>query len=127
MGLLDDQIAGDALQAFMDTDGFAETIQYIPNPLNPANATNGNVTRSIAAVVRRMTPEPQMGTRGDVQPKLLVIVANDPVLGIASDQVDYGGDKLYFPYRLGESPSTHPLKQAKASETNDPGCLTLEV
>ena len=118
MGMLNDQIAGDAVASFMDADGFAEAVIYTPK---------GGTPRTINAIVRRETPESQMGSAQDVQPRLLVIVANDPVLGIASNQVNYGGDTITLARRIGQTPSSLTIKMAKGQETNDPGCLSLEL
>ncbi len=129
MGLLEDQIEDDAIMSFLDVDGFAETVVYVPgSQLANYNATPRTYAgRSISAVVRRMVPEAAFGIRQDVQPRLLVIVANSATLGISSSELDTGGDKLILPYRIGEAASMHPVKQQKGSETNDPGCLYLEI
>lgn len=124
-GLLNQQVASDATLAFIDPDGsFAESITYIPSS---ANLLRGVTQKTINAIVVREVPVKQLGTTQDVQHRLKVVVANDPLLGISSALIDYGGDKVSLQYRIGETVSTHSIKQCAPQETNDPGMLTLEV
>ena len=118
MGILDDQILDDAKLAFIDADGFAESIVYI-------KAVSGE-RRTINAVVQRHAPEQQLGTPYDAQPRMLIWVANDATTGIASSELNTGGDKVEFPYRLGQLPSVLAIKQAKGP-AHDSGMMMLEV
>lgn len=126
MGLIDDQIASDASITFIDPDSsFGESIVYIPSA---ANLARGVTQKTINAIVVREIPVPQMGSTQDVQHRLKVFVANDPVLGISSALVDYGGDKVQLRYRVGDAAlSTHSIKQQSSPETHDAGMLALEV
>ena len=118
MSVFDDQVTDDVQRAFLDADGPAETIQYIPRV---------GASRYILAVIQRQTPVPLMGTTQDVTAKALVIVANHATRGISSATLDTGGDKIRFALRRGGTAESFPVKLSKAAETNDPGCLAMEV
>jgi len=111
---LHDLIKEDAKKVFANPDDFAEPIVYYKR--------NGR-SRKIDAVVVRETlgilPED-----GDVvYPLFEVHVANDQVEGIASDELNLGGDELEFSVRVGQPVSRHSILKLLS---HDEGMLVLE-
>ena len=111
---LHDTIIEDAKKVFINPQEFGESIVYYKR--------NGR-TRPISAVVIRealgILPED-----GDVvYPMFEIHVANDPSEGIASDELNLGGDQLEFPDRVGQTPKRHSILKLLS---HDEGMLVLE-
>ena len=111
---LHETIIADALSVFCNSDDFAESIVYYKR--------NGR-SRKIKAVVMRealgILPED-----GDVvYPMFEVHVANSEDDGIASDELDLGGDQLEFPTRIGQPTMRRSIMKLLS---HDEGMLVLE-
>ena len=117
---LRDSIVADALTVFLVADDFAETITYYPHRFFGEEARESRVIR--ASVERE-----QIANFGEDAvtnlPVFTVHVANDPVNGIASDEIDTGGDKLAFAPRDGKPVKTYSII---ALTTQDEGMLVLQ-
>jgi len=113
-------IVSDALKVFLVVDDFAEVVTYYPHRFFGEEA---RAPRAIKASVERE----QIANFGeDVVtnlPVFTVHVANDPVNGIASDEIDCGGDKLSFAPRDGAAVKTYSII---ALTTQDEGMLVLQ-
>ncbi len=95
---LREQITSDATGVFLDTDEFAESVTYVPNSYFGEAARDD---RSIAALVIRNGHET---SEDDVTIySFEVTVANDSTLGISSDEINLGGDKIKIPPRDGKT------------------------
>ena len=113
-------IQNDATLVFTVTDDFAEIITYYPHKYYGAVARD---PRAINAVVFREAIT-QLSEDGDVVTyRFEVHVANDSVLGIASDELDTGGDQLEFPARDGKAAERRTIT---ALSSQDHGMLILE-
>ena len=75
----------------------AETVLYKPKTGSP---------RSIRAVVSRNQAEPIAGVDGGSAPRFEVLVKNDGTNGIASDELDTGGDRIDMAKRVADIPKT---------------------
>jgi hypothetical protein len=124
MGLLEDQLLDDAVNVFVDDDGFGEIVTYTPSQ---ASQSKGATPRTIKAVIVRDPPIPDNADASFIMPKMICTVANDPVAGIASSQVDYGGDTVTVAYRIGTTAKAYQIRQTKLYENNDAGCVTVEL
>lgn len=91
--------AQDAIDVFLDTDEFAETIQYLKR--------GGADPRSIKAIVDRSPPEIITATPSQIAPKFVVSVANDSTYGISSTELTLDGDALTFADREGKAAEKH--------------------
>ena len=80
MGLLDQVLAGDAA-AFIDADGWGESITYI---------NIRGVRRTIFAVVEREEAVPLPGPSQAHISKVTIVVANNSTTGIASAEISEG-------------------------------------
>ena len=109
---LRDTIAADAYTVFTSTDDFAEVITYLPR--------HGDA-RSINAVVIR---DAIQDSDGIVMPSWTVNVANDSTHGIASTEIDIGGDQVMLPPRDGEPAKTRTIQHILIQ---DHGMLVLQV
>jgi len=103
-------LTGDA-QTFLHD--FGETVTYKPRSGKP---------RAIKAVVDRSPPAPV--EPGAIAPLATITVANDQHEGIASDQLDTGGDEVDMAVRVGAEPTTRTIT---ALLDQDDGMITLEV
>ena len=74
----------------------AETVTYFP--------ASGS-SRQIKAVIDRIGAERIEGVAGGSRPRIEVLVKNDSASGIASDELDTGGDKIKLAVRDGKEPS----------------------
>ena len=83
-----------AAPAFFQLPG-AEVVTYFPR--------SGN-SRQIKAVVTRTEAEPAPAADGLVAPVFEVLVRNDSTAGIASDELDTGGDKIEMAVKVGDRP-----------------------
>ncbi len=86
-----DNLKRDALNLFLNTNEFAETIQYTPK---------GGAPKTIKAVInrRRLNPGGEESGR-TLQNQLEILIANDSVYGVSA--VNKGGDQVFFPEVLG--------------------------
>lgn len=112
---LHDTIHADALSVFCNSDDFAETIVYYKR--------NGR-SRDIKAIVIRsnavMLPESQNDLN---TPVFEVHVANSETAGIASDEIDLGGDELALSPRVGEPTERRSILRILE---HDEGMMVLE-
>jgi len=97
------------------TDTFGETVTYYP-------ASGGS--REITAVVKRQPPEILEGSIRGHSPVLIVFVENDATTGIASTEIDIGGDEIQVPLRVGDTSSRRRITQIR---NQDAGMLELEL
>lgn len=113
---LRDTLTDDASSVFLNTDEFAESVTYKPR---------GSVTtRPIRAVVEREQLATVNEDGGEtVAPMFIVHVANDSTLGISSDELDTGGDKISLPVRDGMTASYRAITRLISQ---DNGMLVLE-
>jgi hypothetical protein len=111
---LHDLIKEDAKKVFANADDFAEPIVYYKR--------NGRSRKIDAVVVREalgILPED-----GDVvYPVFEIHVANDEAEGIASDELNLGGDELEFADRVGQLVKRHSILRLTS---HDEGMLILE-
>jgi hypothetical protein len=111
---LHDTIIEDAKTVFANPQDFAEPIVYYKR--------NGRSRKINAVVIREalgILPED-----GDVvYPMFEIHVANDPSEGIASDELNLGGDQLEFADRVGQPPKRHSILKLLS---HDEGMLVLE-
>lgn len=117
---LRDSITADALAVFCNTDDFAEVVTYYPHRFYGDAVRE---PRQIKAVVFR---EQITALTEDVQTNLPVFqihVANDPVDGISSTELDTGGDQIELSPRDGEPTQRRSITQLI---TQDHGMLVLE-
>ena len=91
MGFLDDALAEDAA-IFVDLDGFGEEVTYTPRVGD---------AREINAQVQREVRETDEDYQGSLVPSIIVEVRNSATLGISSDEVNTGGDKITLAERIG--------------------------
>lgn len=91
--IFDDTIAA-AAESFFLLPG-SETVTYYPAV---------GAGRQISAVVSRTEPDQIPGVEGGSFTGPTVLVRNDPAEGIASDEVDTGGDKIECSKRVGNMP-----------------------
>lgn len=107
-------LSADAAKFMLD---FAEDIVYRP--------LNGR-PRTIKAVVNRDVHRPMDGAGGGRPINAMTItVANDRITGIASDEIDTGGDRIDVAVRVGGRPETRPI--ASDILNQDAGMLELGV
>ena len=111
---LHDLIKEDAKKVFANPDDFAEPVVYYKR--------NGRSRKIDAVVVREalsILPED-----GDVvYPVFEIHVANDEAEGIASDELNLGGDELEFADRVGQPVKRHSILRLTS---HDEGMLILE-
>jgi len=117
---LHDMIETDAITVFTSTDDFAEVVTYYPRQrFGEATPTS----RTINAVVMREQIQ-TIGEDGDtVSPMWQVHVANDSTYGIASSELDLGGDQISFPPRDGKTAERRAITQLMIQ---DHGMLVIE-
>lgn len=73
----------------------AEIVTYFPR---------SGASRRIEAVVTRSQAEPAPDDQGVVAPVFEVLVRNDSSAGIASDELDTGGDRIELAVKVGGRP-----------------------
>ena len=81
-----------AVDNFLDV--FGETVTYYPA---------GGSSRSIQAVIVRKEVEAMAGFSDVNNPVAIMQVANDSTRGIASFEIDRGGDEIEYSYKLGKT------------------------
>jgi len=111
MGDLDDVLPAIAADAML---AVGETIYYKPA---------GGDDREIEAVVDRNPPVTVPGTSG-ITPSMRITVINNSTTGIASDEVNLGGDQVKLAVRLGDTAEYRPII---ALVSHDTGFVTVEV
>ena len=104
----------DAVAVFCNPDDFAESVVYYKR--------NG-LSRTINAVVVReaFAINPEDGDT--ITPVFEVFVANDSTKGIASDEINIGGDMLAFAVRVGKAVERRSIVRLMS---HDEGMLVLE-
>lgn len=91
---------------------FGETVTYY----NRA----GDAGRTITAIVERGTPR-VIAETGDVNSRAMIVrVANDSTTGIASSELNTGGDEISLPLQEGES----AVRRSVVRRLNDNAGLT---
>lgn len=86
-----DNLRRDALNSFLNTNEFAETIQYTPK---------GGSPKTIKAVISRKRLAPGGEESGRVlQDQIEILIANDPTYGVSL--INKGGDEVLFSEILG--------------------------
>jgi hypothetical protein len=111
---LHDTIRSDAAQVFCNASDFAESVVYYKR--------NG-LSRTINAVVQReaFAINPEDGDT--ITPVFEVHVANDAATGIASNELNIGGDMLTFAVRVGKPAERRSITRLIS---HDEGMLVLE-
>lgn len=118
---LRDTIAEDAATVFCNADDFAEIVTYYPHRYFGEESRENRV---IIAVVEREQLQSFSEDAGEsVTPIFRVHVANSSTLGISSDEIDLGGDKIGLPPRDGK---TAVIKSITQLLTQDNGMLVLQ-
>tara|TARA_R100001163_G_C5049198_1_gene186157 strand:+ start:191 stop:556 length:366 start_codon:yes stop_codon:yes gene_type:complete len=110
----------DAVQVFLRTDDFAETVSYHPHTYYGGTPA---ASREIVAVVERMEVQTLDEGGNAVIPMFQVHVANNATTGISSDEIDTGGDQLSFAVRNGEAATRRSIISVS---TQDSGMLVLQ-
>lgn len=114
-------IDSDASDVFLVQDDFAESVTYRAHQDFTEPAV---VDRVITAVVIRQELTGYTENGGEiVTPVWEVNVANDATLGISSDELNLGGDKIYLSRRDGEDASWRTVVRLIQQ---DHGMLVLE-
>lgn len=90
---LKETIASDASLVFLNEDEFAEQVVYLPK---------GGGSRTILAVVEREPPTLMDDAGNILSPSFMIYVANSNVAGIASNEIDTGGDRIQITNRVNE-------------------------
>lgn len=109
-----DEILEDTAGGFIDRLG-GETITYLPR---------AGGSREIQAVVNRRPPESIPAAPRGFAPLLTILVLNNAVSGISSNELDKGGDKVTVAVRIGE---TAQNRKISGIEMQDTAMLKLEV
>ena len=111
---LHDTIQSDAVNVFANKDDFAEPVVYYKRT---------GKARPIGAIVVRdsLSILPEDGDT--ITPAFEIFIPNDIVKGIASDELDLGGDSIAFAVRVGEKPTRRTIMKLLA---HDEGMLQLE-
>lgn len=108
-------IVTDATTVFTSTDDFAEPVTYYPV---------GGGSRSINAVVIREPYETVSEVSDISTPAWQVHVANSASAGIASTEIDTGGDEIGLPFHEGQAATRRPIVSIVHQ---DAGMLVLEL
>lgn len=117
---LRDQIETDAINVFLQSDDFAETVIYRPRIFAQGDA---RTARTIKAIVIRQEVTTLAEDQDTVTPMFEVHVANSATLGISSEELDTGGDKIEFPPRDGKQAQARTITRLT---TQDNGMLVFE-
>ena len=111
---LKDMIQADSLNVFINADEFAESVVYIKRP---------GITRTINAVVFRQSVGSSDEAGGISVPFFEVHVANSDTLGIASTEINLGGDLIRLSVRPGMDTSDRAIMSIIEQ---DEGMLVLQ-
>ena len=87
---------------FTSTSDFGETVTYRPRLVSE---------RNIAAVVTRQQAEQISGDENRVATVFEVHVANNSTTGIATTEIDLGGDMIDIADRVGKTPKPRSILQ----------------
>jgi hypothetical protein len=96
---LRDMMADDVTNIILNVNEFAETVTYVPHRFFGEDA---RASRSIVAVVERDPIGSVVESESQVMSVYRVSVKNDSTSGIASDEIDTGGDYIELPPRDGK-------------------------
>ena len=107
-------IQADALNVFAYTNDFAEPVVYIKRT-GKARPIGAIVVRDMLSIL------PEDGDT--ITPVFEIHVANDNIKGIASDELDLGGDCIAFAVRVGEKPERRTITKLKE---HDEGMMVLQ-
>jgi len=108
-------IANDAETIFLQTDDFAEVVEYFPR--------GSSTGRSIKAVVIRDSIQEMTQNDNLIDlPMFEIHVANSPLIGISGTEFNLG-DQVSFPTRDGMVATRHAILRIV---TQDHGMLVLE-
>lgn len=113
-------IIDDAATVFCNPSEFAEAVVYHPHRFYGAEERS---PRTINAVVMREAIAVISEDGDTVAPMWEVHVANDSTLGISSDELDLGGDKISLVPRVGKTPELRSITKLLGHEE---GMLILE-
>lgn len=116
---LANSIITDAANVFTSTSDFAETVTYYPHQYFGEAAKD---SRSISAVVFRNPVQVFQEDGNVVLAEYEIHVANSSTVGIASDEIDTGGDQIEFPPMDGKAAEKRSIIKVL---TQDPGMLVL--
>jgi hypothetical protein len=105
-------LAADALRMLAD---FGETVVYVPRE---------GEERTIQAIVERGDAAPVPGAADGLSPQVRLTVANDATEGIASSELDTGGDRVRAAPRVGGEARTMEITRILY---HDSGALVLEL
>ncbi len=108
-----EQLAIDDVE--MKLEMFGEVVTYRP-------AAGG--TRSILAAVNREQPQGLDALPHGNAPMTIMFVKNDSTTGISSGEIDLGGDKIEYAFRIGNTPLQCRIVKM---QTIDYAWLKLEV
>lgn len=111
---LHDTIQADAVNVFCNANDFAESATYYKR---------GGSARTISAVVVRESFAVNPDDGKTITPVFEVHVSNDDTLGIASSEINIGGDMIGFAVRVGQPASRRSITRILG---HDEGMLILE-
>jgi hypothetical protein len=111
---LHDRIQADASTVFCNVDDFAEVAIYYPRD---------GEARDIDAVIVRQALAVPNEYNDSITPVFEVHVANTVTRGITSEELNLGGDSLWFAVRVGETATMRSITQLL---DHDEGMLVLE-
>lgn len=117
---LREAIVSDASSVFLSTNDFAETVTYYPNTYFGEAV---KPSRSIVAVVFREQVQSLDEEAGTVTPLFHVHVKNNAATGVASDELDLGGDQIEMSVRDGQAVEKRTITRIV---TQDHSMLVLE-
>ena len=107
-------IEADAVNVFANQNDFAEPVVYIKRT-GKARPIGAIVVRDMLSIL------PEDGDT--ITPVFEIHVANDNIKGIASDELDLGGDCIAFAVRVGEKPERRTITKLKE---HDEGMMVLQ-
>lgn len=114
-------IDSDADSLFISLSDFAEAVTYLPRQLSGQPA---KPSRQINAVVFREAMENAGEDNSEsITPIFEVHVANNPVTGISSTEINKGGDQISLPVRDGLTPVARTIVMI---QSQDHGMLVLQ-
>lgn len=119
---LKNAIDSDAKSLFINVSDFAEVVIYAPRQ---QSGKPFRAQRSVNAVVfRESLQSVDEDDNESITPMFMVHVANDSISGIASNEIDCGGDQIILSIRDGLPPVARTIMRI---DEQDHGMLVLEV
>lgn len=112
------QMQGDAAAMIVAGAPFVESIEYHPRD------GSGRLPRTVPAIVDRESPQSVAGMGAGLAPLMTVIVRNDPLQGIASNEIDTGGDQIVLAAREG---GEAVAREIAGIVRHDSGVMVLEL